>query len=75
MHQHEFALQPEASGLTVLPGKNLMRIHLRPKREEPLNYSAPLSGPLCFQDTPHMVYHVSAATSHTAPCTQHLLQY
>ena len=44
MHQHKFAHLPDAPGLKVFAGDNLMRIHLRPKREEPLDYSALCSG-------------------------------
>ena len=34
---------PEQKGLTVVPGENLLRIHLRPKREDPLDSSEVLS--------------------------------
>ena len=72
MHQHNFALLPEAPGVRVLPMENLMRFHLRPKREEPLDYSALSSGPPCFRHFPCMACHVSAMNSHTAPMRHHL---
>ncbi len=73
MHQHKFAPQPDLPGLKLLSGENLMRIHLRPKREEPLDYSALLSRAPCFRHLVSTACHVSDVNSHTASMRHHLL--
>ncbi len=39
LHQHQFSAVLEAQGLKIVPGDNLLKIHLRPKRDDPLDYS------------------------------------
>ena len=73
MHQHKFAPQPDLLGLKLLSGENLMRIHLRPKREEPLDYSELLSRPTCFWHLLSTACYVSDVNSHTASMRHHLL--